>query len=202
MGLHSILCPLINSFGSRESEVPNFDVSESRNELEENNIRSKAGLLGFQNSLDCEMAWPYQLVDLTTAEKHQRRLALYRYAVYSQLSALVPVLGYLLYRLALWALSGSQKAKRYSSIPSSPGAKHDRDSSAGTLVRKYRALVWWLNGEIAPSWGFRLHWLAGVSWMTWLLFLCVHQTGKGNISYFMSPMSLSSFVTDCNLNGA
>lgn len=126
------------------------------------------------------MGWPYQLLDLTESEKHQRRLALDRYAVYSQLSALVPIVAYQLYRLAVWVYSERQRAKvRYDAIPSSPGVKHDKASSTGLFVRKWRALAWWLDGEVAPNWGLRIHWLAGSFWMAWLLFLCVHQTGHG-----------------------
>ncbi|KUJ14661.1 uncharacterized protein LY89DRAFT_720150 [Mollisia scopiformis] len=124
------------------------------------------------------MPWPYHLLDLTETEKHQRRLLLDRYAVYAQLSALIPIAAYQLYRLGAWVYAENQKAKvRYSAIPSSPAVRRDRASKTGTVVRKWRALVWWLEGEIAPTWGLRIHWVAGVSWMAWLLFLCIHQTG-------------------------
>lgn len=125
------------------------------------------------------MGWPYHLLDLTHDEKHLRRLALDRYAVYSQLSALIPILAYQLYRLGGWVYSERQRAKvRYSAIPSSPGLKQSRTSTTGAVVRRWRAFVWWLKGEVAPTWGLRVHWIAGTTWMTWLLFLCVHQTGE------------------------
>lgn len=133
------------------------------------------------------MGWPYHLLDLTNDEKHQRRLALDRYAAYSQLSALVPILAYQLYRLVAWVYSGRQRAKvRYSAIPSSPGLKQSRTSTAGAVVRRWRAFVWWLEGEVAPTWGLRIHWIAGTSWMAWLLFLCIHQTGEGTLYFSWS----------------
>ncbi|KAE8445606.1 hypothetical protein EG329_013240 [Mollisiaceae sp. DMI_Dod_QoI] len=124
------------------------------------------------------MGWPYHLLDLTHDEKHQRRLALDRYGVYAQLSALIPILAYQLYRLAAWVYSERLRAKaRYSAVPSSPSLKHDRTSTAETALSRWRAFVWWLEGEVAPNWGLRIHWLAGGFWMAWLLFLCVHETG-------------------------
>lgn len=128
------------------------------------------------------MGWPYHLVDLTHDEKHQRRLTLDRYGVYSQLSALIPVIAYQLYRICVWVYSERQRARvRYSAVPGSPGVKHDRASTASSLVRKWRSTVWWLEGEIAPNWGLRIHWVAGGSWMVWLLFLCVNETGEGKL---------------------
>lgn len=133
------------------------------------------------------MSWPYHLLDLTETEKHQRRLLLDRYAVYAQLSALIPIAAYQLYRLGAWVYAENQKAKvKYSAIPSSPAVRRGRASKTGTVVRKWRALVWWLEGEIAPTWGLRVHWVAGVSWMAWLLFLCIHQTGHGMFIFLVS----------------
>lgn len=142
------------------------------------------------------MSWPYQLLDLTEAEKHQRRLLLDRYAVYSQLSALIPILAYQLYRLGAWVYKENQRTKvRYSSIPSSPAVRHDRASTSGIIVRKWRSVVWWLEGEIAPEWGLRIYWVAGGSWMAWLLFLCFHQTGHGMF------ISIDFFKHNACLNG-
>lgn len=126
------------------------------------------------------MAWPYHIINLPEEEKHLRRLALDRYAVYAQLSAFIPILAYQLYRIGSWVYSERQRANvRYSAIPSSPGLKHDRESSTGAVAKRWRALVWWLEGEVALNWGLRIHWIAGTSWMAWLLFLCIHQTGQG-----------------------
>lgn len=132
------------------------------------------------------MAWPYHLVDLTDQQKHHRRELLDRYGIYSQLSALIPVLGYQLYRLGGWVYSERRRAKvDYSAVPTSPAAKKERHTTSGIVVRKWRGVVWWLEGEVAPSWGLGLRgqWIATGSWMVWLLFLCVHRTGDGMYSF-------------------
>ncbi|KAF4631316.1 hypothetical protein G7Y89_g6817 [Cudoniella acicularis] len=124
------------------------------------------------------MAWPYRLVDLTEAQKHQRRIFLDRYGLYAQLSALVPVLGYLLFRLGAWVLRERRRAQvQYDAIPSSPRLKHARLASTESLAKRWRTAAWWLDEELVEGWGLRKHWIIGGIWMSWLLFLCVHQTG-------------------------
>lgn len=104
--------------------------------------------------------------------------------MYAQLSALIPILGYQLYRLAVWVYSEKQRTKfDYSAIPSSPTSKRERQSSSGAAVRKWRATLWWLEGEVAEGWGERGHWIAAGCWMAWLLFLCVHKTGDGQYHF-------------------
>jgi hypothetical protein len=128
------------------------------------------------------MGWPYHLLDLTHEQKHERRLLLDRYGVYAQLSALIPILGYQLYRLAIWVYSERQRPKTgYSAIPSSPTLKRARTSASGTLSARLRSIVWWLESEVAKGWGLRGQWIAAACWLSWLLFLCVHQTGEGKI---------------------
>lgn len=127
------------------------------------------------------MDWPYKLLDLTQAEKHERRLTLDRYAVYSQLSAFVPIIVYRLYCLAVWVFSERKRAKvQYSAVPGGQA------QAPSTVAKKIRSLKWWLEGQVASNWGLRIHWLAGGLWMVWLLFLCVHNTGQG--------MSCSNFT--------
>ncbi|KAH8661459.1 ferric reductase NAD binding domain-containing protein [Tricladium varicosporioides] len=124
------------------------------------------------------MAWPYHLVDLNEAQKHQRRILLDQYGVFAQLSALVPVIGFLLYRFGKWVGKERKRAGvKYDTVPSSPRAKHARLASAGGVVKNVRAGTWWLNGEIREGWGERKFWIIGVVWMGWLLFLCTHKTG-------------------------
>lgn len=124
------------------------------------------------------MAWPYRIkFDLTHDEKHQRRVLLDRYGVYAQLSALIPIVAFRLYLLGVWVYSERQRTKSdYSEVPTSPGLKRYRHSSSGRVVRKWRSVRWWLEGEVAPGWGVRGRIVAGVCWATWLLFLCVHKT--------------------------
>jgi len=124
------------------------------------------------------MGWPYHFVDLNDIQKIQRRDLLDRYGIYAQLSALVPILIYQLYRLARWVNSERQRSKvSYTAVPSSPALKKSRSNNSGLVVRKWRSLAWWLEGEGLEGWGSRGRWIAGGVWGTWLLFLCVHKTG-------------------------
>lgn len=141
---------------------------------------SIAQIFLFSKSTTLKMAWPYHLVDLTEAQKHERRLLLDRYGVYAQLSALVPILCYQLYRLAIWVSLARRRSKvKYYSVPSSPDLKHGRGSREGVLVRKWRTLKWWLEGDVGEGWGIRGLWVAGGLWASWLGFLCVRETGDG-----------------------
>ena len=128
------------------------------------------------------MGWPYHLLDLTQEQKHERRLLLDRYGVYAQLSALIPILAYQLYRLAVWVYSERQRSKvNYAAIPSSPTLKQKRTTSSGSLAKTWRSTAWWLESEIATGWGLRGQWIAAGVWVSWLLFLCIHKTGEGKI---------------------
>ncbi|KAI6707931.1 hypothetical protein JHW43_009544 [Diplocarpon mali] len=122
------------------------------------------------------MAWPYHVVDLTEDQKHSRRLLLDRSGVYAQLSAVVPILIYQLYRLAVWVSLVRNKSK-YSALPSSPNRKNVRASTEGGLLSRWRSAKWWLGGEAADGWGLRGHWVAGGMWAAWLVLLCVKETG-------------------------
>ncbi|KAH7369795.1 hypothetical protein BKA65DRAFT_416902 [Rhexocercosporidium sp. MPI-PUGE-AT-0058] len=126
------------------------------------------------------MAWPYKIIlELTEEEKHSRRVLLDRYGVYAQLSALIPILCYQLYRLAIWVSFARRRSKvSYSEVPSSPISKHGRDSKTGGVVMRWRVFRWWLGGEVAEGWGIRGQWIAGVVWGGWLLFLCGKETGE------------------------
>lgn len=129
------------------------------------------------------MAWPYHILDLSTEQKHLRRELLDRYGVYAQLSALVPILAFQLYRLWVWVYSERQRSRAaYSKVPSSPVGKYVRQSRSGAAMKRWRSLVWVLKGEVAEGWGSRGHWIAAGTWTIWLLFLCVHQTGDGMYS--------------------
>ena len=129
---------------------------------------------------EAAMGWPYHLLDLSSEERDLRSELLRRYAVYAQLSALIPILTFQLYRLAGWVFSERQRSKlNYSALPSSPSLKQARFSSLGSLRRKWRSALWWLESEVYPGWGLRGHWIAAAAWITWLLFLCIHKTGHG-----------------------
>jgi hypothetical protein len=146
------------------------------------------------------MDWPYHLLDLSDEQKHERRILLDRYGVYAQLSALVPILVYQLYRLGVWVCSERQRSKvAYSAVPSSPTLKQSRHSTSSAIVRKWRSTVWWLESEIAPGWGLREHWIAAGCWTSWLLFLCTHKTGDGTLPFFSVRLLGAWFELPCTL---
>jgi len=129
------------------------------------------------------MSWPYHFVDLTQEEIIKRRILLDRYGVYAQLSALIPVLAFQLYRLGAWVYSQRKRTEvRYTAVldtSGSPIQKQNRMSTSGGLARRWRLALWWLEGEVYPGWGLRGYWIAGLTWASWLLFLAVHKTGVG-----------------------
>jgi hypothetical protein len=126
------------------------------------------------------MGWPYHILDLTKEQILLRRDLLDRYGVYAQLSALIPILAYQPYRLGIWVYSERQRSEiSYSEVPTSPTLKRRRQTTSGTIIKKWRAVRWWLEGEVAPGWGLRGRLIAGGLWTTWLLFLCIHKTGDG-----------------------
>ena len=142
------------------------------------------------------MAWPYHILDLSEGEKHLRRELLDRYGVYAQLSAMVPILGFQLYRIWIWVFSERKRSKvAYSQVSSSPVAKHARRSSSGSLTKHLRGMVWWFEGEIAKGWGLRGHWIAAGLWTSWLLFLCINRTGHG----MSSPFFVTFIVSRCTV---
>jgi hypothetical protein len=126
------------------------------------------------------MSWPWQFVDLGDDEKLLRRELLDRYGSYAQLSAVVPVFGYQLYRLARWVASERKRAKPdYSAIPNSSVAKDLRESSSASVITTGRSLLWWLEGDVATGMGSRGRFFAALIWTSWLIFLSTHQTGNG-----------------------
>jgi hypothetical protein len=126
------------------------------------------------------MSWPWQFVAFSTAEVHARRKILDRYGLYAQLSAVIPVAVYQLYRLTKWVYSERQRTKLdYSEVPTSPSLKRSRASRRGGIFKQWRSFTWWLEGETVPTWGTRGHWLAAILWAFWLIFLSVHKTSHG-----------------------
>ncbi|KAI0486757.1 ferric reductase like transmembrane component [Xylaria cf. heliscus] len=129
------------------------------------------------------MAWPYQFVDLDTAQLQARRRALDRYGLIAQLSALVPVVLILLYRLVTWAvarLSGSGRGT-YAAVPNSPALKGQRLSLVGSWSTSARKVAWWFGDDVVFlgwNWGPRDQIVAGVVWTIWLFVLCVVGTGN------------------------
>lgn len=132
------------------------------------------------------MAWPYHFLELTEAEKHERRLSLDRHAGYAQLSALLPVAVFLCIRFAQWAKARVAARKvAYDVVPGSPAAKYRREIISGSWKTTGRKLKWWLGDDVilaGQSWGRRDSLLFGGAWTLWLLFLSVQGTGQGTES--------------------
>ncbi|KAI1293174.1 ferric reductase like transmembrane component [Xylaria venustula] len=129
------------------------------------------------------MSWPYQFVDLDEAQRHARRLALDRYGLVAQLSTLVPVALFLLYRFVAWAVAKATGSGRgtYAAVPDSPTLKQQRLSVVGSWSAFARQVAWWFGDDVVFlgwSWGPRDQLIAGAVWTIWLLFLCVVGTGN------------------------
>lgn len=147
------------------------------------------------------MGWPYQFIDLSEAERHARRLSLDRYGLIAQLSSLLPVAVILLYRVSRWLIK-KVAAQRvvYDVVPTSPAAKHQKQSSSATWAATVRRVAWWLGDDIqvaGQSWGQRDQMVVGFAWSAWLLFLCVVGTGNGK-SLNTSSEHCSSPVDVCS----
>jgi hypothetical protein len=101
------------------------------------------------------MAWPnYHFIDLAGDEKHARRQTLDRYALYAQLSALVPVAVLLLYRVARRAAragASGGSAGDYAAVPSSPVLKERRNSNAGAWAARSGRARWWLGEDVVAA---------------------------------------------------
>ncbi|KAJ5270009.1 hypothetical protein N7497_009238 [Penicillium chrysogenum] len=124
------------------------------------------------------MFWPWHFVRLGSDEKDHRRRLLDQYAVYSQLSILVPILSYQVYRLVIWLLSKKGRAHvAYTALGQSPVGLESARGWSRTAARRWTSTIWWLNGEISPNLGLRGRWIPAVAWACWLLFLCVNRTG-------------------------
>lgn len=131
------------------------------------------------------MGWPYQFLDLSKAEKQERRISLDRHAGYAQLSALLPIAIFLVIRFAAWITTRTaDRNVAYDAVPGSPAAKYKREH--GTVSRKAtaRKVKWWLGDDVVfagQNWGQRDTLLFGGIWTVWLLFLSIQGTGKGTL---------------------
>lgn len=121
------------------------------------------------------MDWPYQFLDLSRAEKHARRQSLDKYALYAQLSALIPIGLIWLYQTL--NKSSSRQKRNYTAIPSS-----DPDSfNTPKQSNSWSKLRWWLGEDVVAFGevlGQRDQWVGGLIWAFWLLVLCVAGTGN------------------------
>ncbi|KAI0201361.1 ferric reductase like transmembrane component [Astrocystis sublimbata] len=172
------------------------------------------------------MGWPWEFVDLDDAQKLARRHTLDRYGLIAQLSALVPVALFLLYRLVAWSVARLSGAGRgsYAAVPeipdvppNSPTLKRERLSPVGSWSASARKVAWWFGDDVVFlgwNWGPRDQIIAAVAWSGWLLGLCVVGTGKDYlhltrrfgivgvsqfpVQYLMSLKSLNPFALAFN----
>ncbi|KAK1783291.1 ferric reductase like transmembrane component-domain-containing protein [Copromyces sp. CBS 386.78] len=120
------------------------------------------------------MDWPYQFLNLSQAEVHARRLSLDRYALYAQLSALIPIGLIWLYQTVNKSSSSRQK-RDYTAVPSSDSFNTRKQGNGWSKLR------WWLGEDVVAFGevlGQRDQWAGGIFWAVWLLVLCVAGTGR------------------------
>ncbi|KAJ5249111.1 hypothetical protein N7468_000562 [Penicillium chermesinum] len=124
------------------------------------------------------MGWWYHIVTLEPEAEVDRRNLINRYGLYSQLSVLIPIAAYQIYRLALWLRARKQRADvAYSVVGEPPATPQSSHASLTALQARWRAAQWWLDGELAPDWGLRKRWIVGGVWTLWMTILCFSQTG-------------------------
>ncbi|KAI0814235.1 ferric reductase like transmembrane component [Xylaria sp. FL0064] len=129
------------------------------------------------------MAWPYQFVDLDKAQLQARRHTLDRYGLIAQLSTLVPIVVFLLYRVVAWGVAKATGSGRgtYAAVPDSPTLKRQRLTAVGSWRTAARKVAWWFGDDVVFlgwNWGPRDQIIAGAVWTMWLLVLCVVNTGN------------------------
>ena len=130
------------------------------------------------------MGWPYHFVGLDEEQKHRRRVTLDIYANIAQSSILTVLLVIQAYFLALWLTARLNKQSRVDGT-SSPRIKEERlghRKGAGGWQANARNLKWWFGErvEIAGAFlGSRGQVGLALGWLTWLLVLCVPDTGDG-----------------------
>ncbi|KAK5173785.1 uncharacterized protein LTR77_002466 [Saxophila tyrrhenica] len=132
------------------------------------------------------MRWPYHFIDLTDAQKHQRRELLDKHANIAQFSAIVPLLVIQLWSGFSWLRKTWQNHNDLD-LPSSPYRKDVSARSprgldhARVLLRKVR---WWLGEEqrLGDIVGTRGQVIFALSWMVWLFWLCFAETGDGKLN--------------------
>ncbi|KAI3401115.1 hypothetical protein diail_261 [Diaporthe ilicicola] len=127
------------------------------------------------------MGWPWSFVSLDKAEIALRRQTLNKYAGIAQLSAFIPVLLFLVYRLVSRAITAFEAKKgAYDAIPESPLRKVRRQGPLGVWESRYRQLQWWLGDDVVflgQTWGQKDEWVFGLAWGVWMTILSVSGTG-------------------------
>ena len=127
------------------------------------------------------MSWLYHFIDLTDAQKQNRRELLDKYATFAQISPLGPLLAIQCYYFLSWL----SRRKHDGDSPGSPRRKEEWFGHQVGIARVQTFLErigWWCGEpvEIGNFYlGLRGEVLAALSWLAWLLFLCFPQTDDG-----------------------
>lgn len=127
------------------------------------------------------MAFGYHFIDLDDAQKHERRALLDRYALYAQISTLLP------FAIVQCAFYASRLKLRWISqddiqTPGSPSLKEGQHRRSTSWKATVRRIKWWLGDEVVvarESWGTKGQVLLAAVYMVLLLSLCFVQTGPG-----------------------
>ena len=125
------------------------------------------------------MVFGYDFVTLDDSQKSQRRSLLNHYAFVAQLSVLIIPASCLL-RLFF---ANVARFGRNNGRPRSPSFNKQPDGKEPwfSKARQYRdQSVWWMKKDVIHSCGTRGEWLGAGIWTTWLLYLCIINTGDGN----------------------
>lgn len=111
------------------------------------------------------VSWPYKFVSLSNEQIQERRETLDRYGFYAYLSPMILLTAIYIIRKRL---HGSYQADQ--------GMERYREPSWMQL--QLRRLSWWLDEPLTSEFGqIKVH-LLGLAYMSWLLFLSIHQTGN------------------------
>ncbi|EGY17138.1 uncharacterized protein VDAG_00820 [Verticillium dahliae VdLs.17] len=133
------------------------------------------------------MAWPYRFLTLSPEEVQLRRQALDRYAIYAQISALLPIFISLTQRIVERYTRGREVTRgAYDVVPDSPLYKCRKGTVVGRWLAKVRIVQWWSRDEViinGQSWGTRDQWMVGMASMIWMLVLCIAGTGEDYLHF-------------------
>ncbi|EEY17479.1 conserved hypothetical protein [Verticillium alfalfae VaMs.102] len=133
------------------------------------------------------MGWPYRFLTLSPEEVQLRRQALDRYAIYAQMSALLPIFIPLIQRIVERYTRGREVTRgAYDVVPDSPLFKSRKGTVVGRWLAKARIVQWWSRDEViinGQSWGTRDQWMVGMASMIWMLVLCIAGTGEDYLHF-------------------
>lgn len=132
------------------------------------------------------MGWSYKFVDLTDAQKANRRILLDEYGLIAQASAGVVLIVIQFFYLVQWLIQRQNQGEL--GPPSSPNLKLSQKGGHITTRRIqywWRRLSWWAGHPfniLGIYAGTRGQFIAAAAWNVWLLFLCFAETENGKWS--------------------